>query len=119
MEKKTAFCMGKAVVAAYVVTGLLLLLLAFALYKLGLEERVVELGVIFIYLLSCAIGGFFIGKCMETKRLLWGIFVGLCYAGILIFVSLLVRGNAQLVMENGVRNTLLCLAGGAIGAFLS
>ena len=70
MEKRVAFCVLKALVAAYIVTGLLLLILAFALYKLGLSENVVELGVVFIYLLSSAIGGFFIGKCMEVKRLL-------------------------------------------------
>ena len=68
MEKRVAFCVLKALVAAYIVTGLLLLILAFALYKLGLSENVVELGVVFIYLLSSAIGGFFIGKCMEVKR---------------------------------------------------
>ena len=80
MEKRVAFCVLKALVAAYIVTGLLLLILAFALYKLGLSENVVELGVVFIYLLSSAIGGFFIGKCMEVKRLLWGVLLGLFYA---------------------------------------
>ena len=114
MEKRVAFCVLKALVAAYIVTGLLLLILAFALYKLGLSENVVELGVVFIYLLSSAIGGFFIGKCMEVKRLLWGVLLGLFYA-----VLLLVRGNAQGIIQSGLLNTLICLGGGAIGAFLS
>jgi len=48
MEKRVAFCVLKALVAAYIVTGLLLLILAFALYKLGLSENVVELGVVSI-----------------------------------------------------------------------
>ena len=105
MEKRVAFCVLKALVAAYIVTGLLLLILAFALYKLGLSENVVELGVVFIYLLSSAIGGFFIGKCMEVKRLLWGVLLGLFYA--------------QGIIQSGLLNTLICLGGGAIGAFLS
>ena len=108
MEKRVAFCVLKALVAAYIVTGLLLLILAFALYKLGLSENVVELGVVFIYLLSSAIGGFFIGKCMEVKRLLWGVLLGLFYAVLLLVLSLIV-----------LLNTLICLGGGAIGAFLS
>ena len=106
-------------VAAYIVTGLLLLILAFALYKLGLSENVVELGVVFIYLLSSAIGGFFIGKCMEVKRLLWGVLLGLFYAVLLLVLSLIVRGNAQGIIQSGLLNTLICLGGGAIGAFLS
>ena len=119
MEKRVAFCVLKALVAAYIVTGLLLLILAFALYKLGLSENVVELGVVFIYLLSSAIGGFFIGKCMEVKRLLWGVLLGLFYAVLLLVLSLIVRGNAQGIIQSGLLNTLICLGGGAIGAFLS
>lgn len=119
MEKRVAFCVLKALIAAYIVTGLLLLILAFALYKLGFGENVTELGVVFIYLLSSAIGGFFIGKCMEVKRLLWGILVGLFYAVILLLLSLIVRGNAQGIIQSGFLRTLICLGGGAIGAFLS
>ena len=114
MEKRVAFCVLKALVAAYIVTGLLLLILAFAL-----SENVVELGVVFIYLLSSAIGGFFIGKCMEVKRLLWGVLLGLFYAVLLLVLSLIVRGNAQGIIQSGLLNTLICLGGGAIGAFLS
>ena len=113
MEKRVAFCVLKALVAAYI------LILAFALYKLGLSENVVELGVVFIYLLSSAIGGFFIGKCMEVKRLLWGVLLGLFYAVLLLVLSLIVRGNAQGIIQSGLLNTLICLGGGAIGAFLS
>lgn len=119
MEKRAAFCILKAVAAAYIVTGLLLLLLAFALWKLGISENVVDLGVVFIYLLSSAIGGFFIGKCMEVRRMLWGLLIGFLYAVILLILSLLVRGNAQGIVESGLLNTLICLGGGAIGAFCS
>lgn len=119
MEKRVAFCVLKALVAAYIVTGLLLLVLAFALYKLGFGENVVELGVVFLYLMSSAVGGFFIGKCMEEKRLLWGVLLGFCYALILIVLSLIVRGNAQGIIHSGLLNTLICLGGGAIGAFVS
>mgnify|MGYP003215142080 CR=1 FL=1 len=91
MEKRVAFCVLKALVAAYIVTGLL----------------------------SSAIGGFFIGKCMEVKRLLWGVLLGLFYAVLLLVLSLIVRGNAQGIIQSGLLNTFICLGGGAIGAFLS
>ena len=39
----------KSLLAAYIVTGLLLLLLALLLYKLQLSESVVNIGIIAIY----------------------------------------------------------------------
>jgi putative membrane protein (TIGR04086 family) len=56
---------------------------------------------------------------MEVKRLLWGVLLGLFYAVLLLVLSLIVRGNAQGIIQSGLLNTLICLGGGAIGAFLS
>ena len=52
----------KALLAAYIVTGLLLLLLALLLYKLRLSEAVINLGITAIYLLACFLTGFLLGK---------------------------------------------------------
>lgn len=119
MEKKAAFCMLKALIVAYVVTGVLLVVLSFALWKLGISELIIGLGVTGIYLFSCAAGGFFIGKCMETKRLLWGSLIGFLYALVLIVVSLIARGGFQGFAHGEPARLLVCLCGGAIGAFLS
>lgn len=54
--------MMKALVLAYAVTGILLLVLAFLLYKLGLGESQVNLGIMVIYILSSLLGGFYMGK---------------------------------------------------------
>ena len=51
--------MMKALVLAYAVTGILLLVLAFLLYKLGLGESQVNLGIMVIYILSSLLGGFY------------------------------------------------------------
>lgn len=119
MEKRIAVCVLKALFAAYLVTGLSLLIFAFVLYKFGVSENALELGVLFIYILSSAIGGFFIGKCMEVKRLLWGLFVGFLYACILVAISFIVRGNLHGVLHAGITKILLCIGAGALGAFLS
>lgn len=119
MEKRVAFCVLKALIAAYIMTGILLVVLSFALCKLGLSENVIELGVVGIYLLSCAIGGFLVGKCMETRRLLWGIALGFLYALVLVIVSLIARGGLGGFAQGEPARLLLCLAGGALGAFLS
>ena len=41
---------------------LMLLLLALLLYKMGLGENQVNLGILIIYIVSCFLGGFYLGK---------------------------------------------------------
>ena len=54
--------MMKALLLSYAVTGVLLLVLAFLLYKMGLGESQVNLGIWLIYIVSCLTGGFYMGK---------------------------------------------------------
>ena len=49
--------MVKALLAAYVVTGILLIILALALYKFELNEGAVTAGVTAVYLISTFTGG--------------------------------------------------------------
>ena len=56
---------------------------------------------------------------METKRLLWGFLIGFLYALVLIVVSLIARGGFQGFAHGEPARLLVCLCGGAIGAFLS
>ena len=66
----------KALLAAYVITGILLLLLAMALYRLELNEKSVSAAVIAIYVLSTLVGGVVIGKLAKVRRFLWGLGLG-------------------------------------------
>ena len=71
MEKGKAYQdaavrMIKALLASYIVTGLLLLVLALLLYKLRLSESAVNVGIIAVYVVSCFLGGFLEGKMMKT-----------------------------------------------------
>ena len=52
----------KALMAAYVVTGLLLLLLTLLVYKMEFSEEKVTAGITAIYVLSTFVGGLVIGK---------------------------------------------------------
>ena len=93
MEKKTTGRQGvqqmaaqmlKALLCAYIVTGIMLLVLTLLLYKLGLSEGNVNAGIILTYVISTFSGGFVAGKLMKVKKFLWGLL-----AGILYFVLLL------------------------------
>ena len=54
--------MIKMLLVAYLVTGLLLLILAFLLCKFQLNENQIHLGILVTYILSCFVGSFALGK---------------------------------------------------------
>lgn len=52
----------KALLISYIVTGVLLVGLAFLLYKLDLGEQAVSAGIVAIYIAATLVGGIVIGK---------------------------------------------------------
>ena len=61
MQKKGLWIL-KSLLCAYLVTGVLLLILTVLLYKCGLEEKHVSAGILTVYILSTLAGGFVAGK---------------------------------------------------------
>lgn len=111
--------MVKALFCSYGVTGILLCLISFALYKWELDETKVMTGIMSVYILSTFAGGILVGKLAKKRKFLWGFLVGLCYFAILLFVSYGLYHSLQ----NGGTDVgpvfLLCIAGGTIGGMLS
>lgn len=108
----------KSLFAAYLTTIILLLLLAFGLYKLDLSEQAVQGGITAIYVLSAFIGGRVAGKLAKNRRFFWGLIVGVCYFLLLVVISVLAYRSTPEVSELAV-SILLCLAGGMLGGMLS
>ena len=109
----------KSLLAAYIVTGLLLLLLALLLYKLQLSESVVNIGIIAIYVAACFLGGFLEGKMMKTRKFLWGGAFGLLYFAVLSIISLAVGQGFSGSSSHFVTTLILCMAGGTLGGMVS
>ena len=109
----------KSLLAAYIVTGLLLLLLALLLYKLQLSESVVNIGIIAIYVAACFLGGFLEGKMMKTRKFLWGGAFGLLYFAVLTIISLAVGQGFSGSSSHFVTTLILCMAGGTLGGMVS
>ena len=109
----------KSLLAAYIVTGLLLLLLALLLYKLQLSESVVNIGIIAIYVAACFLGGFLEGKMMKTRKFLWGGAFGLLYFAVLAIISLAVGQGFSGSSSHFVTTLSLCMAGGTLGGMVS
>lgn len=109
----------KTVVISYAVTAILLAGLAFLMYQMKLGASQAEWGVTVICLFACALGGFLTGRRVGSRRLLWGMVSGALYFMVLLVLSLLVGGGIH--GESSQIGTVLatCLAGGAVGAFIS
>ena len=58
----------KALLCSYTLTGILLLILAFLLFKMDLSERIVSVGIVAIYIMSCFLGGLVLGKKMKKQK---------------------------------------------------
>lgn len=118
-QKSKILSFLRILLVTYVLTGVLLFVLAFLLYKFKLKEAQVSIGVMIIYLVTCLIGGLAIGKRMKSKRLVWGLLTGLCYFLILLGASLLMNKGLNQDIRNAVTTLLVCAGGGALGGMLS
>jgi len=76
----------KCMLAAYILTAGLLLLLAFMLYRFGLSEKVVSICIIGIYIVVTFAVGLIAGKREGKKKYLWGLAMGCAYYVILVIV---------------------------------
>lgn len=109
----------KSLLFSYILTVLMLGVLAFLLYKLQLGEKAVSIAIIVIYVAATFFGGFLAGKRMRSRRFLWGLLVGGAYFIILAAVSL-IAGKGNIQMGNSFFTTLvLCAGGGMLGGMVS
>ena len=106
---------AKALLASYLLTGGLLLLLAGLFYRFRLDEGKVQIGIILIYILSCFAGGFLAGKMMKNRKFLWGVLVGLLYFLVMTLVSLAVNRGLEDGTVSCLTTFLLCMCGAMLG----
>lgn len=111
--------MLKSLLAAYIVTGILLLLLSFMMYKFDLGESKVTAGIVVVYVLATLAGGVIIGKLAKVKRFVWGLSLGIAYFALLLLISLGVYKTLHGDGTNIVTTFLLCAGGGMLGGMIS
>ena len=109
----------KALLVSYIITGILLLILTFLMYKIELNEKAVAAAIIAVHLVSTLIGGIIIGKLARIKRYLWGMGLGVLYFGLLLLVTLGVYRTLNGDAANLLTTFILCAGGGMAGGMLS
>ncbi len=109
----------KCLLFSYILTGGLLLLLAFLLYKLHLSEKVVNVFIILIYIAASFFAGFITGKNKKSKKFLWGAVMGALYFLVLFLVSVIVNRSFSQLSSDFTTTILLCVGGGMLGGMLA
>ena len=109
----------KSLLASYIVTGLLLLLLSFFVYKFEIGEELVTASIVAIYVISTFIGGFILGKLTQVRKFIWGMAIGALYFALLFAISYGVYREFQTNGLNVITTIILCIGGGTLGGMLS
>ena len=119
VNKNSAMPILADLVAMYVITGILLVILAFLLGKVEMSDAAVSIGIIATYIVSCFAGGFLIGKKKKKKKYLWGLCVGGFYFAVLLIGNLVVNRGLDGQIVHMMTTAILCVLSGMTGGMLS
>lgn len=109
----------KGLILSYAATGMLLVLLAFFVYKYKLTEVVADLSIIIIYVLVTFLGAFFVGKKIQYKKYFWGFLLGALYITIISVVGMLLGNILSVESTVSISTVALCVGGGILGGMVS
>lgn len=109
----------KSLLFSYILTAVMLLLLALLLYKMGLSEQTVSIAIIVIYVIATFFAGFVTGKKMKNRKFLWGLLMGGAYFLTLAVVSLAVNQSVTELGDSFLTTLVLCACGGMLGGMIS
>lgn len=119
-EKGVPFgILGVYLLISFIMTAVVLLIIALFLYKIGISEKLVSGGIIITYVAATFLGGYLSGKKMKTKRYLWGLAMGFAYYVIFIIFSLIINRGDMEVSRTIWTTLVLCMGGGMLGGMLS
>lgn len=108
----------KCLMAAYLVTGALLMLVAGLLYKFSIGENIVDISIIVIYCVSSLLAGLFFSKGAASRRFLWGMLAGAAYFLVICAVSAVADPNFAPLSNACITTLLICLGSGMLGGML-
>ena len=111
--------LGKCLLAAYLLTGGALLLLALLLYRFQLSGQAVNIGIVVVYTAAAFLAGFFAGKGTGERRFLWGLLAGTLYFVLLALLTLLVNHGFKDFGNHFFTTLMICAGSGMLGGMLS
>lgn len=109
----------KGLIFSYVITGVLLAILAFLVFQFGLTENVTDVSITAIYVVVTFLGAFVVGKRVKERKFLWGFLLGLCYIAIISVVAIVLGQVFDVTSTANLSTVALCIGGGLLGGMLS
>lgn len=109
----------RGLIVSYAVTGVLLALLAFLVFKFHLTESVTDLTIVGIYVVVTFLGAFVIGKKVKEQKFIWGFLLGLLYILIISVVAMALGQVFEVASTANLTTAALCIGGGLLGGMLS
>lgn len=110
---------GKVLMISYIITGVLLVMLSFGLYKFTFSDVVVTIAIMAVYVISTLVGGYIMARLQQNRRLIWGIIFGLIYFFVLAMTSLIMNKGVNADIASALKALIMCILGGAAGGFIT
>lgn len=110
---------AKILLAEYIITALVMVILSFALMKWQASENSLQLAIIAIYVLANFVGGFIIGKTLQKRKFLWGMLVGVLYFVILSLISFIINRSFYQNIPYALTVLGICAGSGMLGGMVS
>lgn len=98
--------------AAALTAAVLLLLAAFLLDKLGLNESQAAIMVYVIYLITGIVAGFLAGKIKRERKFMWGSLAGFVWFLVVLMISIFGNDTGMVVKE--LFPAIVCMFGGGM-----
>lgn len=108
----------KFLLMSYILTTIILVILAAVLWKFNPPSALISGGLIFAYVVSSFFGGLLLGKKMNKNKYIWGMLFGLLYFAVIFAASLVLNRISGEPFGNVVTVCLLCVGGGMLGGML-
>lgn len=116
--KNNIFAGIKAWLISFLITGIILIILAVVVYCLNCSMLVVYCGVIASYIIANVVGSYLWANYVQHKRLIVGIVFGGVYFMILLVTSMVFATDVGISWSNGVRALTICLCSSIFGSLL-
>ena len=108
-----------SLLAGYSISILEIVILACFLLLLQISEQMVDVGILVVYISSCFLSGFVIGKKRKSKKFIWGMLVGGLYYLFLLFFSFIWQQALDTTTTDFITSLLICWGSATLGGMLS
>ena len=118
-QKNNIFYLFRCLILSYIITFLILAVLALLLYKLSLGKGILSGILIVLYVAVNMLSGVLAGRHMKEKRYMWGLAVGNMYFAVLLLLTWFVPSVQFSLNSTLITTFLLCAGGGMLGGMVS